>query len=92
VVVNTYVILRRGGWRSPRDLQAAAARSRAELGSDLRWLRSYVMEEEDGALGTVCIYEATSPETIRDHASRSGLPADEIVRVADTVLGQPDPA
>ena len=92
MVVNTYVILRRGGWRSPHDLQAAAARSKAELGNDLRWLRSYVMEEENGALGTVCIYEAASPETIRAHASRSGLPADEIVRVADTVLGQPDPA
>jgi hypothetical protein len=50
------------------------------------------MSEEDGGFGTVCIYEATSPEKIREHASRSGLPVDEIVPVADTVLVRPDPA
>ena len=94
--MNTYVILRRGGWRSPEDLQAAAQRSREvgdeEMADDIRWIRSYVMAEEDGALGTVCIYEATSPDKIREHASRSGLPADEIVLVADTVIVRPDPA
>ena len=94
--MNTYVILRRGGWRSPADLQAAGARSRQvgddEMSADIRWIRSYVMAEEDGGFGTVCIYEATSPEKIREHASRSGLPVDEIVPVADTVLVRPDPA
>jgi hypothetical protein len=94
--VNTYVILRRGGWRLPEDLQAAAQRSREvgdeEMSDDIRWIRSYVMAEEDGGLGTVCIYQATSPDKIREHASRSGLPADEIVLVADTVLVRPDPA
>ena len=94
--MNTYVILRRGGWRSPADLQAAAERSRAvgddEMSADIRWIRSYVLDEGEGGLGTVCIYEATSPEKIREHASRSGLPADEIVLVADTVLVRPDPA
>ena len=93
--MNTYVILRRGGWRSPGDLQAAAQRSRQvgdeEMSNDIRWIRSYVTAEEDGGLGTVCIYEATSPDKIREHASRSGLPADEIVLVADTVLVRPDP-
>ena len=62
------------------------------MAADIRWIRSYVMSEEDGAFGTVCIYEATSPEKIREHASRSGLPVDEIVPVADTVLVRPDPA
>ena len=94
--MNTYVILRRAGWRSPSDLHAAAERSRHvgddEMTADVRWIRSYVMEEDDGALGTVCIYEASSPEKIREHASRAGLPADEIVRVADTVLVRSDPA
>jgi hypothetical protein len=95
VVVNTYVILRRGGWRTPSDLQAARARSRQvgdeEMSADIRWIRSYVMEEDDGGFGTVCIYEASSPEKIREHASRSGLPVDEIVKVADTVLLRADP-
>src|ERR1700688_533752 len=64
--MNTYVILRRGGWRSPEDLQAAAARSTKvgdeEMPDDIRWIRSYVLEEDGGGLGTVCVYEASSPE------------------------------
>ena len=61
------------------------------MSSDIRWIRSYVVEESDGALGTVCIYEASSPEKIRGHAKRVGMPADEIVGVADTVIVRPDP-
>jgi thiamine biosynthesis protein ThiC len=93
--MNTYVILRRGGWRSPEDLQAAAARSTKvgdeEMSDDIRWIRSYVLEEQGGSIGTVCIYQASSPEAIREHASRADLPVDEIVAVADTVLVRPDP-
>jgi hypothetical protein len=93
--MDTYVILRRGGFRSPAELHEAAARSRRvgeqEMPGEVRWLRSYVTAEEDGALGTVCIYEASSPEKIREHASRARLPFDEIVKVADTVLVRPDP-
>jgi hypothetical protein len=61
------------------------------MSSDIRWIRSYVVEESDGALGTACIYEASSPEKIREHAKRVGMPADEIVGVADTVIVRPDP-
>ena len=50
-----------------------------------------MIAEEDGTLGTVCIYQATSPEAIRDHAGRVGMPADEIWEVADTVVIRPDP-
>jgi hypothetical protein len=94
-VVNTYVILRRSGWRSPEELQEAAARSKRvgdeEMPDDIRWIRSYVMQEGSGSLGTVCIYQATSPEAIREHASRALLPVDEIIPVADTVTVRPDP-
>ena len=93
--MKTYVILRRGGWRSPEDLEAAAARSSNvgdnEMSDDIRWIRSYVLAESDGGLGTVCIYQASSPEKIREHASRADLPFDEIIEVADTVLVRPDP-
>lgn len=93
--MNTYVILRRNGWRSGADLEEAAQRSSRvgdeEMPDDIRWIRSYVLAEEDGTVGTVCIYQASSPEAIREHASRADLPADEIVRVADTVLVRPDP-
>ena len=92
--METYVILRRSGWRSPEDLQAAAERSAKvgdeEMSNDIRWIRSYVMNEGD-ALGTVCIYEASSPEAIREHASRADLPVDEIIPIADTVIVRPDP-
>ena len=91
--MDTYVILRRGGWRSPEELGEAAARSTAEgerMVDDVRWIRSYVLEEGTG-VGTVCIYQATSPEAIRAHAAAADLPVDEIVRVADTVLVRPDP-
>jgi hypothetical protein len=92
--METYVILRRGGWRTAEELQEAAARSTAEgdrMPDDIRWIRSYVLAEPDGSVGTVCVYQASSPEAIRAHAERAGLPVDEIVAVADTVLVRPDP-
>lgn len=93
--MNTYVILRRSGWRSPGDLEAAAERSRQigdeEMSDQVRWIRSYVLEEGGGSVGTVCIYQATSPEALREHATRADLPIDEVIRVADTVLVRPDP-
>jgi hypothetical protein len=92
--MHLYVIARRDGWTSPEDLAAAAERSTAEgekEDSGLRWIRSYVNSEKSGALGTVCIYEAEGPEAIRAHADAAGLPVDEIVPVADTVIGRPDP-
>ena len=92
--METYVILRRGGWRTPDELQAAAARSTEEgdrMPDDVRWIRSYVLAETSGELGTVCVYQASSPEAIRTHAYRAGLPVDEIVAVADTVIVRPDP-
>ena len=93
--MNTYVILRRSGWRSPEDLKEAAERSSKvgdeEMSDQVRWIRSYVLEEDGGSVGTVCIYEATSPEAIREHATRAMLPVDEIIPVADTVLVRPDP-
>ena len=93
--MDLYVIVRRNGWATPEDLQAAAERSTAEgdkPGSGVRWIRSYVLAEESGEVGTVCIYEAESPEAIRAHADAAELPVDEIIPVADTVVVRPDPA
>ena len=91
--MDLYVILRRDGWGSAEELQAAAARSTAEgerMPDDIRWIRSYVLEEGQG-LGTVCIYEAESEEAIRGHAEDADLPVTEIIKVADTVIVRPDP-
>jgi hypothetical protein len=92
--MDTYVILRRRGWRTPQELEQAAERSTAsgeQMADDVRWIRSYALAEEDGSVGTVCIYQATSPEAIRKHADDAELPVDEIVKVADTVIVREDP-
>ncbi len=94
--MDLYVILRRSGWRSPEDLGEAAGRSKevadADMPDDIKWIRSYVLEEGGGSVGTVCIYQASSPEAIRKHAKLADLPVDEIIAVADTVVIRPDPA
>jgi hypothetical protein len=92
--METYAILRRHGWRTGGDLEEAAARSTAEgerMPDDVRWIRSYVLGETDGTVGTVCIYQASSPEAIRRHAAAADLPVDEIVKVTDTVVVREDP-
>jgi len=93
--MNTYVIRRRAGWDSAAQLQEAAERSRQvgdeEMGDDIRWIRSYVVQEENGSLGTICIYQGTSAEKVVEHATRAGLPADEVLTVLDTVLVRADP-
>ena len=58
---------------------------------EVRWIRSYVLDEGAGAVGTVCLYEAISPEAIRKHSALADLPVDSIVAVADTVVVRPDP-
>ena len=94
--MNQYAILRRSGWKSGGDLERAAERSRQvgdeEMSEDIRWIRSYVLDEGAGTVGTVCIYEASSPEAIREHAKRADLPVDEIIPIADTVIVREDPA
>lgn len=93
--MELYAILRRSGWRSGPELEEAAARSTKvgdeQMSDDVRWIRSYVLGESDGSVGTVCIYEASSPEAIRKHAELADLPVDEVIPIADTVVVRPDP-
>ena len=74
--METYAILRRSGWKSAEDLEQAAARSTAvgdeEMPDDVRWIRSYVLDEDGGSVGTVCIYQATGPDV--QSASTPGAP------------------
>lgn len=92
--MNLYAILRRDGFTDGPTLEAAAARS-TEVGDgmpdDIRWIRSYVLSEESGKLGTVCIYQASSEEAIRKHAEAADLLVSEIIPIADTVIVRPDP-
>ncbi len=94
--MELYAILRRNGWRSDAELEEAAARSTKvadeQMPDDVRWIRSYVLQEDGGSVGTVCIYEAAGADAIRRHASLADLPVSEIVPIADTVVVRPDPA
>ena len=92
--MDTYVILRRSGWKSPAELEEAAGRSTKageEMSDDIRWIRSYVLEEGGSAVGTVCIYQATGEDAIRKHGDLAQLPVDEVIPIADTVIVRPDP-
>jgi hypothetical protein len=93
--VNLYVIRRPYGWATAEELGIAAQRSRRvgdeEMSDDIRWIRSYVVSEDDGSLGTFCVYEASSIEKVREHADRAELPATGVHEVLDTVLVRPDP-
>jgi len=92
--MNTYVILRRSGWTSAKDLEKAAARSSQvglqEMPERVRWLRSYVTKEAGDRVGTVCIYQATDPDSVREHARRADLPCDEVIPVGHLVFVNPD--
>jgi len=93
--MELYAIIRRRGWRTGADLEEAAGRSSRvgdeEMSDDIRWIRSYVLSEEDGSVGTLCIYEASGPDAVREHAEKAGLPVDEVIPIADTVIVRPDP-
>lgn len=92
--MQLYGIRRRNWWKTPEELEAAAYTSKEvgdEEGSGVRWIRSYVLQEDDGSLGTYCIYEAESTDAIRAHAEKSGFGAEEINAIADTVIIRPDP-
>jgi hypothetical protein len=93
--VNQYAIMRRNGWQTRAELDDAGERSNIareiEMAGQLQWIRSYFFREENGTLGTICIYEAESPEAIREHAGRANLPADEILPIVDSVVNRPDP-
>ena len=93
--MKTYVIRREKAWASSEELETTAARSKevaeSSFPDDISWIRSYVIAEPGGTLGTVCIYQASSPEAVREHAKRVDMPADEILEVADTVIIHPDP-
>ena len=93
--MQTYVILRRSAWDSEEDLDIAAGLSTQVADEDMdnrvKWIRSYVLAEEDGTLGTVCIYQAEDEESIIEHAQRAELPADEVIPVAKTVIIRDDP-
>lgn len=92
--MDLYVIRRRGAWANQQELEAASAKSAqvgAEMADRVRWIRSYAVTEPDGRIGSVCVYEARDPDSIREHGRRVGAPSDDFQVVLGTVVKNPDP-
>ncbi len=67
------------GSMTPEQLQAAARQSMAvlkELGPGIQWLHSYFTDNK-----VYCVYLAADENVIREHARKSGFPANRISRV-----------
>lgn len=74
------------GAMGPDELQAISQKSVSvlrDLGPDVQWVHSYVLADK-----LFCVYHATDPDLIREHARVGGFPCDEITEVA----GRIDPA
>src|SRR5262249_27328721 len=80
--MKLYVIRRPSAWANAKELETIGARSakigNEEMSDTVRWIRTYVVQEPDGRLGSFCIYEAKEPQAIREHARRVGMPGDLI--------------
>ena len=76
-----YIIERSVPGLSREELTAAGKRSVAVLEDmpHVRWIRSYVSDIEGKIY---CEYDAPSPEAIREHARRAGVPVDRIAEIA----------
>jgi hypothetical protein len=92
--MELYVIRRPSAWANMNELETAGAKSAMigeEMSDRVRWIRTYVVNEADGRIGTFCIYEARDGESIREHARRVGMPGEDFYPVASTVVVCPDP-
>jgi cell division inhibitor SulA len=71
------------GKLSAQELQAVSQKScdvLRELGPQIQWLQSYVTPDK-----LYCVYIAPDEETVREHARRSGFPANRISQVKSMI-------
>jgi hypothetical protein len=92
--VTLYLVPRTRAWLSEEELAAATDCLPAVndyLSDEIRWIRSYVVQEDDGTFSGYCVYEATSPDALVRHAEALGLPTDAVKPVVSTIVAAPDP-
>ena len=92
--MDLYVIRRRGAWANLKEVRAASVMSRRvgeEMSDQVRWIRSYVVNESDGRIGSVCIYEARDEESLHEHGRRIGAPGEDFRLVSTTAIARADP-
>jgi hypothetical protein len=61
---------------SPSDLQAISQKScgvLSNMGPKIQWVESYVTQDK-----VYCVYIAPDEQTVREHASQGGFPADAV--------------
>ncbi|HEA67068.1 hypothetical protein LCGC14_1308200 [marine sediment metagenome] len=76
-----YIIERTVGSLSKEQLEAAGKKSNEVIADmdGIVWIRSYVSDAEGKIY---CEYDAPNAEAIREHARRTGIPADKISEVS----------
>lgn len=92
--MDLYIIRRHGSWANAAELEKATEASQRvgeEMQDRLRWIRSYAVTEEDGRVGSLCVYEASGPDAIREHGRRIGAPTEDFQVVRGTAVKHPDP-
>lgn len=92
--MQLYIIRRRSICANEKELEAISAESKQvgeEMADRLRWIRSYAIKEDDGRIGSVCIYQASDPEAIREHGRRVGAYSEEFQPVTTTAVVRDDP-
>ena len=59
-----------------REVSLRSLEALNEMGPKIQWLHSYVTEDK-----VYCVYIAPDENSIREHAHRSGIPADRVSAV-----------
>jgi len=59
-----------------RELSLRSLETLKAMGPQIQWLHSYVTEDK-----VYCVYLAPDEESIRQHARRTGIPADRVSAV-----------
>lgn len=59
-----------------REVSLRSLKTLQEMGPQIQWLHSYVTEDK-----MYCVYLAPDEDTIREHARRTGIPANRVATV-----------
>jgi hypothetical protein len=59
-----------------REMSLRSLQTLKEMGSQIQWLHSYVTEDK-----VYCVYLAPDENSVREHARRTGIPADRVAAV-----------
>jgi hypothetical protein len=59
-----------------REVSLRSLQTLKEMGPQIQWLHSYVTEDK-----VYCVYLAPDEDSIREHARRTGIPANRVAAV-----------